>query len=167
MNNFLYLTIPLLISSEVYSYNCPKPTDTCRSGYNSFSFSDPKAPQCWSEGYNGWQCTAKQSDTCNERNGQIDIGKCKQPTLECPKATDSCLVGDIAYLASQSFAPKCWAKNPSATFGWSCQGNSSTKCDASKGEIDLTTCKIPPPIPVPECPKATDTCQSGTSSFKA
>ncbi|KAI9291997.1 hypothetical protein K502DRAFT_352428, partial [Neoconidiobolus thromboides FSU 785] len=47
------------------------------------------------------------------------------------------------------------------TSGWVCQGNSSTKCDASKGELDLTTCKIPPPTP--KCPTKDDYCRYGYS----
>ncbi|KAI9292502.1 hypothetical protein K502DRAFT_76319 [Neoconidiobolus thromboides FSU 785] len=162
MNGFINLLLPLLLTIEVYTLNCPKPTDSCQSGYSKFLFSDPKAPQCWSQSYNGWQCNVKQNGKCNEYNGQVDIGNCKQPVLECPKVTDYCVIGDIAYGPDQSFAPKCWFKTSK---GWACDGSVPKSCDANKGQVDVTTCKFEPRPPVSECPKLSDSCLVGDIAY--
>ncbi|KAI9294016.1 hypothetical protein K502DRAFT_342735 [Neoconidiobolus thromboides FSU 785] len=165
MNKLFYITIPLLIANITFGLDCPNPTDKCRYRGKRFLPSDPNAPECWSFSYDRWQCTYKVDGKCDKAYGQIDITECNvpppPPTPECPKATDACKTGDILWKADSPNAPKCWTKNPSVQFGWICRGDSEDECDASKGEADLTNCNIKPPVPTPECPKATNKCKTG------
>ncbi|KAI9294023.1 hypothetical protein K502DRAFT_331056 [Neoconidiobolus thromboides FSU 785] len=143
---------------------CPKATDACSNGNSTFVANDPNVPKCWSKIISGWNCQGSVKIACDSSKGQLDISTCNLPLPipACPKATDICSNGNVTFAANDPNAPRCWSKT---TLGWSCQGNSNPTCDTSKGQLDISTCNIPPPIP--NCPKAIDTCKSGDVIFAA